>query len=79
MATTGAVSVNLTTIGNSVNNAAQLAEFTISGVRDQGDLIGLAIGVSIAIALLFGVIVLVLGATIALINRVKGMKSLGGR
>ena len=77
MATTGAVTIDLNQIQDSVNNGMQLSEFVIAGVRDQGDLIGLAIGVSIAITLLFGVIVLVLGATIALINKVKGMKKLG--
>ena len=75
MATTGSVDVNLTNFGEMVNNSASIGAGVTSGVADQGDLIGLAIGLSIAIGLLFGVIVLLLGFIVTLIRKTKGIKN----
>jgi len=56
-----------------INSSAGLGENVIGGVEDQGDLIGLAIGLSIAIGLLFGVVILLLATIVVLIKRTKGI------
>jgi hypothetical protein len=58
MATTGSVDVNLTKFGDMINNSSDLGAEVTGGVADQGALIGLAVGLSIALVLLFGVIFL---------------------
>ena len=74
-ATTGSVDVNVEKFGNMINNSTDLGQEITGGVADQGDLIGLAIGLSIAIGLLFGVVILLLATIVTLIKRVKGLKS----
>ena len=74
MATTGSVDINLTPIGRAVNNGTQLGERIIGGVNDQGDLIGLAIGIAIAVGLLLTLIFLVLAFVPKLIKNVKGIR-----
>ena len=74
MTTTGSVDVNLTPISNSINSASTLGANVTGGVADQGDLIGLAIGLTIAIGLLFGVVALMLVLVVKLIRQVKGIK-----
>ena len=74
MGTTGSVDVNLTPYGYMVSNSADIGAKVITGVRDQGDLIGLAIGLTIAIGLLFGVVILLLGLIVVLIRKTKGLK-----
>ena len=74
MATTGSVDVNLTKFGGMINNSSELGADVTGGVADQGDLIGLAIGLSIAIGLLFGVVLLMLGIIVTLIGKTKGLK-----
>ena len=74
MATTGSVDVNLTPFGNSINNASELGANVIGGVKDQGDLIGLAIGINIAVTLLFGVVILLLVLVVVLIRKTKNIK-----
>ena len=74
MATTGSVDVNLTKFGGMINNSSELGADVTGGVADQGDLIGLAIGLSIAIGLLFGVVLLMLGIIVTLIKKTKSMK-----
>ena len=59
MATTGSVDVNLSTIGNTVNNSTYLGEQVTAGIANQGDLIGMAVGLFIALGLIFGVVFLV--------------------
>jgi len=73
IATTGSVDVNLDKFGNMINSSSGLGSNVIGGVEDQGDLIGLAIGLSIAIGLLFGVIILLLATIVVLIKRTKGI------
>ena len=74
-ATVGSVDVNVEKFGNMINNSTDLGAEVTGGVADQGDLIGLAIGLSIAIGLLFGVVILLLATIVTLIKRVKGLKS----
>ena len=59
-----------------INNSSDVGENVTSGVADQGDLIGLAIGLSIAIGLLFGVVILLLGTVVMLIKKTKGLKKM---
>jgi len=75
MATTGSLDVNLDNFGEMVNNSSSLGAEVTGGVADQGDLIGLAIGLSIAIGLLFGVVILLLGFIVTLVKKTKGIKS----
>jgi len=75
MATTGSVDVNLTNFGEMINNSTDLGSEVTGGVADQGDLIGLAIGLSIAIGLLFGVVILLLAFIMTLVKKTKGIKS----
>ena len=58
MATTGSVSVDLNNFGDMINNSGDIGESVTGGIADQGAIIGLAIGLSIALILLFGVIFL---------------------
>ena len=74
MATTGSLDVNLTPFGDMINNSSLLGAEVTGGVSDQGDLIGLAIGLSIAIGLLFGVVVLLLAFIVTLVKKTKGIK-----
>ena len=74
MATTGAVSVDLNNFGDMINNSTTLGASVTGGVADQGDLIGLAIGLSIAIGLLFGVVVLLLAFIVTLVKKTKNIK-----
>jgi len=74
IATTGSVDVNLDNFGNMINESSELGANVITGVSDQGDLIGLAIGLSIAIGMLFGVVLLLIGIIITLVRRTKGLK-----
>ena len=75
MATTGSIDVNLDNFGDMVNNSANLGAEVTGGVADQGDLIGLAIGLSIAIGLLFGVVILLLAFIVTLVKKTKNIKS----
>jgi len=72
--TTGSVDVNLDNFGSMINNSSSLGANVTSGVEGQADLIGLAIGLSIAIGLLFGVVILLLGFVITLIQKTKAVK-----
>lgn len=74
MATTGSVDVNLTAIGNTINNSTTLGHLVVGGVRDQAGLIGLAVGLAIAIGLLIGLIFLVISIVPRLIAKVKGIR-----
>jgi len=58
MATTGSVDVNLTSYGNMVNNASDLGAEVTGGIADQGEVIGMSIGIVIFIMFLFGVAIL---------------------
>ena len=71
---TSAVNVDLNNIGSLVNNATTLGDFVMKGVKDQGGLIGLAIGLIIAIGLLITLIFSVIAIIPRLINQVKRFK-----
>jgi len=74
MATSGSVDVNLEKFEDMINNSSNLGAEVTGGVADQGDLIGLAIGLSIAIGLLFGVVILLLAFIMTLVKKTKGIK-----
>ncbi len=74
MAVTGSVIVDLNNFRDMINNSSDLGAEVTGGVADQGDLIGLAIGLSIAIGLLFGVVILLLGFIVTLVKKTKGVK-----
>ena len=71
----GSVDVNLTSISNVVNNGTALGHYVIAGVADQGSLIGLAIGLSLAFGLLIGLVFLAISVVPRLLAKVKGLKS----
>ena len=71
MATTGSVDINLTPIGNIVNNTTDVGAEVTEGISDQGDLIGLAIGITIAILMLVGAITAVLGIIFVIFTFVR--------
>jgi hypothetical protein len=75
MATTGAVTVDLNNFRDMINNSATVGERVTEGVSDQGSLIGLAIGLSIAIVLLFGVVFLMFGKIMQILKTTKALKS----
>ena len=74
MGTTGAVTVDLNNFRDMINNSSTLGESVTGGVADQGALIGLAIGLSIAIVLLFGVVFLMFGKVMSILKATKGLK-----
>jgi len=74
MATSGSIDVNLEKFEDMINNSSNLGAEVTGGVADQGDLIGLAIGLSIAIGLLFGVVILLLAFIMTLVKKTKGIK-----
>ena len=75
MTATGAVTVDLNNFRDMINNSSDLGAEVTGGVADQGDLIGLAIGLSIAIGLLFGVVILLLAFVVTLVKKTKGIKN----
>ena len=75
MAVSGSVIVDLNNFRDMINNSSDLGAEVTGGVADQGDLIGLAIGLSIAIGLLFGVVILLLGFIVTLVKKTKGVKN----
>lgn len=74
MATTGSVTIDLNNFGDMINNSAGVGEQVTQGVAEQGSLIGLSIGLTLAIGLLFGVIVLLLAFVVTLVRKTKGIK-----
>ena len=74
MATSGDVNIDLDNIRDIINESTNLGALTIGGVADQGDLIGLGIGVAIALTLLFGAVFVAIGVIPRLIKTVKGFK-----
>ena len=73
MGTTGSIDINLTAFGSTINASTGLAADVVGGVKDQGDLIGLAVGLSIAVGLLIALIFLVITIIPRLIKAVKGI------
>lgn len=74
MATSGAFDLNLTALSNMTNNSTLLTANVVEAVRDQGDLIGLAIAIAIALTLIFGVVFMAIMFVPKLIGKIKGFK-----
>jgi len=71
MTTVGTVTVDLNNFGDMVNNSSSLGANVTEGVALQGDLIGLAIGVTIALGLLFGLVFLLFSKVNGIIGSAK--------
>ena len=74
MPTTGSVDVDLNNIGAIVNNSTLTGELIIEGVADQGDIIGLGIGLAIAFGFIAGAILAVFGIVFVIFNFAKKLK-----
>ncbi len=74
MGTTGAVTIDLNNISDTILNATQIVEKTTEGIANQGALIGLAIGLTLAIGLLFILIFSILAIIPRLLKSVKGLR-----
>jgi len=74
MGTVGTVSIDLNNIRDIINNSTLTASGTVGGVADQADLIGLAVGIAVAVTLLIGAIAGVFGflwVIFSMVNRLK--------
>jgi len=71
---TSSVIVDLDNISSLINNSTVLGDFVMSGVAEQGDLMGLAIGLAIAVTLLIALIFSVIRIIPRLIDIVKRLK-----
>ena len=74
LATTGSFDFNLDKVSNLTNNTTSLGANVTGEVAAQGDLIGLAIAISIALTLIFGVVFLAIAFLPKLLGKVKGLK-----
>lgn len=74
MPTVGSVDVNLDTIGNIVNNSTSVGAEITGGIADQGDIIGLGIGLAIAFGFIAGAILAVFGIVFVIFNFAKRLK-----
>ena len=74
MATTGSFDLNLSVLGNTTNNSLGIVEAITNELANQGDLMGLAIAISISLTLIFGAIFIVINFIPALITKVKGIR-----
>jgi len=72
--TGGDVNVSLTNFQTMINNSTTLADLVMGGVADQGELIGLAIGILLAVTLLFGLVFSIINAAPRIIESVKRIK-----
>lgn len=71
---TGTIDVNMDNFSTMVNKGSELGANVTTGVATQGDLIGMAVGLVIALTLLFGVVFLILSYIVKLIKEVKNMR-----
>ena len=76
MGTTGSVDINLSALSGQVNATTDIVNQVVTGVADQGALIGLAIGLIIAIGLLIGLVIFMLNKLTQVLSKTKGI---GGR
>ena len=74
MPTSGSVDVNLDIIGNIVNNSTSVGAEVTGGVADQGDIIGLGIGLALAFGFIAGAILAVFGIIFVIFNFTKKLK-----
>ena len=74
MPTTGSVDVDLDNIGDIVNNSTLTGELIIEGLADQGDIIGLGIGLAIAFGFIASAILAVFGIVFVIFNFAKKLK-----
>jgi len=77
MATLGDINIQLDNIKDIINNSTLTASSTVGGVSDQGDLIGLAVGIAIAVTLLIGAIGTVFGFLWLIFSMVRRLKKEG--
>jgi len=71
---TSTISVDLDNVSSLVNNSTTLGDFVMKGIKDQGSLMGLAIGLIVAVTLLIALIFSVIALIPRLINQVKRIK-----
>lgn len=74
MATTGSFDLNLSKLGNTTNNSVQIVSEITRELEAQGDLIGLAIAIAVALILIFGTIFIAINFIPKLIKKVKGIR-----
>ena len=74
MVTSGSIDVNLDNISDTVNNSTLMASNVTSGIADESDDIGTAIGITISVLFYIGLIVVVLGIIFLIFNWVKSIK-----
>lgn len=74
MATTGSFDLNLTKLGNTVNNSLGVVESVTEELAARGDLIGLGIAVAISLTLIFGAIFVAINFIPVLIGKIKGIR-----
>ena len=74
MPTVGSVDVDLDNIGDIVNNSTLTGELIIEGLADQGDIIGLGIGLAIAFGFIASAILAVFGIVFVIFNFAKKLK-----
>ena len=67
----GEVTIDLDNISGIINNSTTFTDLMLSGIKAQGDLIGIAIGIVISVGLLFGIVFLVLGVIPKILSKVK--------
>lgn len=63
--------VELDNYSKIINNTASIGEGVAQGVADNGNLIGLIIGIGISVSLLFGLIVVVIGSIFLVVRKIK--------
>lgn len=76
MATTGSFDFNLTAVSTTTNNSIGLVEAITEEMANQGDLMGLAIAIAIALTLIFGTIFIAINFIPRLLAKVKGLRGI---
>ena len=72
--TTGDINIDLDNISETINNSTTMAENVTSGIADESDDIGTAIGITLSVLFYIGLIVVVLGIIFLIFNWVKSIK-----
>lgn len=76
MATTGAVDVNFTAIGNTINSGTKLIADATGGVATQGILIGEMLGLSIALGFIVVLLIAILAILPTMMNKLRNYRGL---
>ena len=69
-----AVTIDLDNIGEIVNNSTRIGAEIVGGIADQGDIIGLGIGLAIAFGFIASAILAVFGIVFVIFNFAKKLK-----